>query len=129
MPSTIDTPSEPSLGLSKQEPLTIREKIVNLFQELEGTKDEQRRVNTELAKEHQARIDAEKEAAHLRRQVQLAEVNLDNTTAKVNHLTTQLIEVVKVSETARQYEFLFFIKIKILCSFFLVFVLIWRINQ
>jgi len=58
-------------------------------------------VNTELDKEIQARIEAEAEAAHLRRQVQLVEVNLDNATARVNHATTQLIEVIKVSEAAR----------------------------
>ncbi|CAF4364374.1 unnamed protein product, partial [Adineta steineri] len=59
------------------------------------------RVNTELEKEIQGRIEAEAEAAHLRRQVQLVEVNLDNATARVNHVTTQLIEVIKVSEAAR----------------------------
>jgi hypothetical protein len=101
MSSKIDTLPDASSKLSKQEPLTAREKIVNLFHELEGTRDEQRRVNTGLDKEIQARIEAESEASHLRRQVQLAEVNLDNTTARVNHLTTQLIEVVKVSESAR----------------------------
>jgi hypothetical protein len=99
--------------ISKQQPLTAREKIVNLFQELEITRDEQRRINTELDKEIQARTEAEGEAAHLRRQVQLVEVNLDNATARVNHATTQLIEVVKVSEAARQYELNFnFFKLK-----------------
>jgi uncharacterized protein (DUF3084 family) len=110
MSSTIDiTPTIPDALLKdiskQQQPLTVREKIVNLFQELEITRDEQRRVNTELDKEIQSRIEAEAEAAHLRRQVQLAEVNLDNVTARVNHVTTQLIEVIKVSEAARQYEF------------------------
>ena len=38
----------------------------------------------------------------MRRQLQLIEVNLDNTSARVSHVTTQLIEVVKVSEAARQ---------------------------
>ena len=106
MPSTVDILPDTSSPLSKQEPLTVREKIVNLFHDLESTRDEQRRVNTELDKEIQARIEAESEASHLRRQVQLAEVNLDSTTTRVNHLTTQLIEVVKVSEAARQYEFI-----------------------
>jgi chromosome segregation ATPase len=108
MSSTIDILTESSLVLSKQEPLTIREKIVNLFQELEEARDEQRRVNTELIQEIQARIDAEKEVSHLNRQVQLVEVNLDQTTNRVNYLTKQLIEVVKVSETARQYGLIFF---------------------
>jgi chromosome segregation ATPase len=106
MSSTIDiTPTIPdtlSNDVSKQQqPLTVREKIVNLFQELEITRDDKRRVNTELDKEIQSRIEAEAEAAHLRRQVQLVEVNLDNATARVNHVTTQLIEVIKVSEAAR----------------------------
>ncbi|CAF0994933.1 unnamed protein product [Adineta ricciae] len=110
MSSTIDIkPTIPETLLNdltkqqqqQQQPLTVREKIVNLFQELETTRDEQRRVNTELEKELQSRIEAEAEAAHLRRQVQLVEVNLDNTTARVNHVTTQLIEVIKVSEAAR----------------------------
>ncbi len=119
MSSTIDiTPKLPDTLLNdiskqqQQQPLTVREKIVNLFQELEITRDEQRRVNTGLDKEIQARIEAEAEAAHLRRQVQLVEVNLDNATSRVNHVTTQLIEVIKVSEAARQYEF------DILCLFF-----------
>lgn len=107
MSSTIDVTPTVSDGLSsdvskqQQQPLTVREKIVNLFQELEATRDEQRRINTALDKEIQARIEAEAEAAHLRRQVQLVEVNFDNATARVNHVTTQLIEVVKVSEAAR----------------------------
>lgn len=111
MSSTIDVTPTVSDGLSsdvskqQQQPLTVREKIVNLFQELEATRDEQRRINTALDKEIQARIEAEAEAAHLRRQVQLVEVNFDNATARVNHVTTQLIEVVKVSEAARQYDF------------------------
>ena len=109
MSSTIDVkPKIPDTllnDISKQQPLTVREKIVNLFQELEITRDEHRRVNTELEKEIQSRIEAEAEAAHLRRQVQLVEVNLDNATTRVNHVTTQLIEVIKVSEAARQYEF------------------------
>ena len=104
MSSTIDiTPLTLSNdSKQQQQPLTVREKIVNLFQELEGTRDEQRHVNSELDKEIQARIEAEAEAAHLRRQVQLVEVNLDNATARVSHVTTQLIEVIKVSEAARQ---------------------------
>lgn len=106
MSSTIDVkPAMPDALLneiSQQQPLTVREKIVNLFQELESTRDEQRRVNTELEKQLQSRIEAESEAAHLRRQVQLVEVNLDNTTARVGHVTSQLIEVIKVSEAARQ---------------------------
>ncbi|CAF0774695.1 unnamed protein product [Adineta steineri] len=105
MSSTIDVKpiisDTLSNDVSKQQPLTVREKIVNLFQELETTRDDQRRVNTELEKEIQGRIEAEAEAAHLRRQVQLVEVNLDNATARVNHVTTQLIEVIKVSEAAR----------------------------
>jgi hypothetical protein len=109
MSSTVDiTPKIPDSllnDISKQQPLSVREKIVNIFQELEITRDEQRRVNTELDKEIQSRIEAEAEAAHLRRQVQLVEVNLDNAAARVNHVTTQLIEVIKVSEAARQYEF------------------------
>lgn len=103
MSSRVDTFPDHSLTSSKQDPLTIREKIVNLFNELEGAKNEQRQVNTELNKEIQARVDAEAEATHLRRQVQLVEVNLDNTTSRVDHLTKQLIEVIKVSEVARQY--------------------------
>lgn len=102
MSSTIDTLNEHSVGLTKQEPLTVREKIVNLFQELEGTKNERDRINHELDKEIQARVDAETEAAHLRRQVQLVEVNLDNASGRVDYLTKQLIEVIKVSEAARQ---------------------------
>lgn len=104
MSSTVDvTPnvSDALVNDSKQQPLTVREKIVNLFQELEVARDEQRRVNAELEKEIQSRIEAESEAAHLRRQVQLVEVNLDNATARVNNATTQLIEVMKVSEAAR----------------------------
>jgi uncharacterized protein (DUF3084 family) len=110
MSSTIDiTPTIPDtlsndVSKQQQQPLSVREKIVNLFQELEITRDDKRRVNTELDKEIQSRIEAEAEAAHLRRQVQLVEVNLDNATARVNHVTTQLIEVIKVSEAARQYE-------------------------
>ena len=109
MSSTVHvTPKIPDAllnDLSKQQPLSVREKIVNIFQELEITRDDKRRVNTELDKEIQARIEAEAQAAHLRRQVQLAEVNLDNVSARVNHVTGQLIEVVKVSEAARQYEY------------------------
>jgi hypothetical protein len=114
-------------GSSKQEPLTAREKIVNLLQELEGNRDEQRHVNAELDKEIHARKEAEAETNHLCRQVQLAEVNLDNATAKADYLTTQLIEVIKVSETARQYEFNMNMKIKMPYSFE-VFVRIWIIN-
>jgi hypothetical protein len=106
MSSTIDVkpiiPDTLLNDISKQQPLTVREKIVNLFKELEITRDEQRRINSELEKEIQSRIDAEAEASHLRRQVQLVEVNLDNATTRVNHVTTQLIEVIKVSEAARQ---------------------------
>jgi hypothetical protein len=102
MSDKVNALSDASLASSKQEPLTVREKIVNVFQELEGTRDEQHSVNAELDTEIHARKEAETEANRLRRQVQLAEVNLDNTTAKVDHLTTQLIEVIKVSETARQ---------------------------
>lgn len=98
-------------------PLTIREKVVNLFEELEGTKDDQRQVNIELNKETQARIEADADASHLRQQVQLAEVNLDNTTTQVNHLTTEVIEVVKASEAARQYELIFSIKKKFFFMF------------
>lgn len=87
--------------LSKQQPLTVREKIVNLFQELETSRDEQRRINAALEKEIQGRIEAENETTHLRRQVQLVEVTLDNATARVGHVTTQLIDVIKVSEAAR----------------------------
>ncbi|CAF4121614.1 unnamed protein product, partial [Rotaria magnacalcarata] len=107
MSSTVDVTPNISDALlndiskQQQQPLTVREKIVNLFQELEITRDEQRRINTELEKEVQSRIEAEAEAAHLRRQVQLVEVNLDNATARVNNVTTQLIEVLKVSEAAR----------------------------
>ena len=107
--------------------MTVREKIVNLFQELEATRDEQRRVNSALDKEIQARIEAESEAAHLRRQVQLVEVNFDNATARVNHVTTQLIEVVKVSEAARQYDFDFRFYFILFC-FLLVFAQILKIN-
>jgi len=112
--------------ISKQQPLTVREKIVNLFQDLEITRDEQRRVNSELEKEIQSRIEAESEAAHLRRQVQLVEVNLDNATTRVNHVTTQLIEVIKVSEAARQYDL--FKKISKNLFSILVFVQILKIN-
>ncbi|CAF1461194.1 unnamed protein product [Rotaria sp. Silwood1] len=109
MSSTIDVKPKISDTLlndvsqqqQQQQPLSVREKIVNLFQDLEITRDEQRRINAELEKEIQSRIEAEAEAAHLRRQVQLVEVNLDNATARVNHVTTQLIEVIKVSEAAR----------------------------
>lgn len=48
-------------------------------------------------------VKAENEAAHLRRQVQLVEVTLDNATARVGHVTSQLIDVIKVSEAARQF--------------------------
>ncbi len=113
--------------ISKQQPLTVREKIVNLFQDLEITRDEQRRVNSELEKEIQSRIEAESEAAHLRRQVQLVEVNLDNATTRVNHVTTQLIEVIKVSEAARQYD-LFLKKFPKNLFSILVFVQILKIN-
>jgi len=95
-----NTVPEPSIELSKQEPLPVREKLVNLVEELEGTKDEQRQINIELDKEIQAKSDA----SHLCRQVQLVEVNLDNTTNQVNNLTTELIEVANVSEAAQQYE-------------------------
>lgn len=129
MSSTVDvTPKIPDAllnDISKQQPLSVREKIVNLFQELEITRDDKRRVNTELDKEIQARIEAEAQAAHLRRQVQLAEVNLDNASARVNHVTTQLIEVVKVSEAARQY--VFFDRM-IFSRIILVFVQTWKIN-
>ena len=129
MSSTVDvTPKIPDAllnDISKQQPLSVREKIVNLFQELEITRDDKRRVNTELDKEIQARIEAEAQAAHLRRQVQLAEVNLDNASARVNHVTTQLIEVVKVSEAARQYVFS---DRMIFSRIILVFVQTWKIN-
>jgi hypothetical protein len=64
MSSTVDvTPNmhENSLTLpvdvSKQQPLTAREKILNDFQELERAHDERRRINCELEKEIQARIE------------------------------------------------------------------------
>ena len=133
MSSTLDvTPTMPDTllnDISKQQPLTVREKIVNLFQELEVTRDEKRRVNTELDKEIQSRIEAEAEAAHLRRQVQIVEVNLDNATARVNHVTTQLIEVIKVSEAARQYELLrYLLEMIFFQTSFLVSAQVWRIN-
>lgn len=108
MSSTVEMTTnlaDPNLSLeedpSKQQPLTVREKIVNLFQELETNRDEHRRINAALEKEIQGRLEAENEAAHLRRQVQLVEVTLDNATARVGHVTSQLIDVIKVSEAAR----------------------------
>lgn len=67
MSSTVDvTPNlhDNSLNLSddgsKQQPLTVREKIVNLFQELEVNRDEQRRINAALEKEIQGRIEVKR---------------------------------------------------------------------
>ena len=63
MSSTVDispTLQETSLNDGSKQPLTVREKIVNLFQELETTRDEQRRVNGELEKEIQSRIDVKR---------------------------------------------------------------------
>lgn len=61
MSSTVDiSPAlqeTSTLNDGSKQPLTVREKIVNLFQELEGTRDEQRRVNGELEKEIQSRVD------------------------------------------------------------------------
>lgn len=88
---------------SKDEPITARDKIVQAVDELNETKNEHRRVKDELEQETNARLDAESQANHLRRQVQIAEVNLDTNMSKVDHVTTQLIDVLKVSETARQY--------------------------
>lgn len=92
-----------NIDSSKDEPLSPREKIVQVVEEFNTTKDEQRRVNNELEQEIKARLDAESQANHLHRQVQIAEVNLDTSTSKVEHATTQLIDVLKVSEVARQY--------------------------
>jgi hypothetical protein len=58
MSSTIDT-TPLALSNDSKQPLTVREKIVNLFQELEGTRDEQQRVNSELEKEIETRIEVE----------------------------------------------------------------------
>lgn len=65
MSSTIEispTLQETSLNDGSKQPLTVREKIVNLFQELETTRDEQRRVNGELEKEIQSRIDVRRKS-------------------------------------------------------------------
>ncbi|CAF4144702.1 unnamed protein product, partial [Rotaria sp. Silwood2] len=98
MSSTIDAHIDTSLNLSEQEPLRIRDKVVNLFQELKETQDEQRQINTELDQEIQDRIETEVEVSQLHEQVQLAEVNVDNTTNRVDHLITQVTERAKVSE-------------------------------
>ncbi|CAF1114536.1 unnamed protein product [Rotaria sordida] len=98
MSNTIDTYLNNSLDSSQQEPLTILEQVVNLVQELKDTKDEQHQVNTELDQEIQTHLEAEPEVSQLCQQVQLVEVNLDNTTNHVNHLTTQLTDTTKVSE-------------------------------
>ena len=56
-PNLHDTSLTLSADVSQQQPLTVREKIVNIFQDLEGARDEQRRVNTALEKEIQSRIE------------------------------------------------------------------------
>lgn len=56
-PNLHDTSLILSGDVSQQQPLTVREKIVNIFQDLEGARDEQRRVNTALEKEIQSRIE------------------------------------------------------------------------
>ncbi|CAF1216716.1 unnamed protein product [Didymodactylos carnosus] len=88
-------------SFQQQPPLSIREKIVNIFENLEITKDELRICQSQLDKESTARIEAETEGSHLLRQMQLIEVNLDNTTSKVAQVTTQLLDVVKVTEASR----------------------------
>lgn len=93
----------PSDISSNAEPSTVRDKIVQAVEELTESKVEQREVNTELDEQTRARLDAESQANHLHRQIQIAEVNLDNSTNKVDHVTTQLIDVLKVSEAAKQY--------------------------
>lgn len=85
-----------------EQPLTVREKIVNLIDEYTNTKNEHEEINRELNNESQLRHDAQNQASHLHRQVQLVEVNLDSTTAKVEYLAKQLIEVLKVSDAAKQ---------------------------
>ncbi|CAF3762912.1 unnamed protein product, partial [Rotaria sordida] len=104
MSNTIDTYLNNSLDSSQQEPLTILEQVVNLVQELKDTKDEQHQVNTELDQEIQTRLEAEPEVSQLCQQVQLVEVNLDNTTNHVNHLTTQLTDTTKVSEIEQHVD-------------------------
>ncbi|CAF1263502.1 unnamed protein product [Didymodactylos carnosus] len=85
----------------QQPPLTVREKIINIFENLEITKDELRNCQNQLDKESTARIEAETEGSHLRRQMQLIEVNLDNTTSRVAQVDAQWLDVVKVAEAAR----------------------------
>lgn len=64
MSSTVDVSpnlqENSTMNDGTKQPLTVREKIVNLFQELEGARDDQRRVNAELEKEIQARIDVKR---------------------------------------------------------------------
>lgn len=93
----------PSENSSQVEPLTVRDKIVQAVEELTSSKDEQHRLKNELDEQTQARLDAESQANQLHRQIQITEVNLDNNTNKVEHVTTQLIDVLKVSEAAKQY--------------------------
>lgn len=68
MSSTVEMTTnlaDPNLSLeedpSKQQPLTVREKIVNLFQELETNRDEHRRINAALEKEIQGRLEVKKD--------------------------------------------------------------------
>lgn len=83
--------------------MSAREKIVNLVDEYQNIKNEHDEINRQLNSESQARHDAQNQASHLHRQVQIVEVNLDATTVKAEHLAKQLIEVLKVSEAAKQY--------------------------
>ena len=98
IPSDLPTNAEPS---------TVRDKIVQAVEELTESKAEQRQVKTELDEQTHARLDAESQANHLHRQIQIAEVNLDSNTSKVDHVTTQLVDVLKVSEAAKQYALIF----------------------
>lgn len=99
MSSTINA----NLGSSSQEEsLTARDKIINLVNELTEMKDTERQVNTELNQEVQVRTENESEASNLRRQLQLAELHLDNVTNRVNHVTAQLTETMKASEESQK---------------------------
>lgn len=84
----------------------VREKIVDLIDEYKNAKSEQETIHNELNHESQVRVDAQNQASQLDRQVQFVEVNLDATTAKVERLTKQLIEVLQVSEAAKQYIYI-----------------------
>ncbi|CAF4077303.1 unnamed protein product [Rotaria sp. Silwood2] len=93
MANTIEAQMDTSLNLSP--------KKLSLTREIEVTKDEQHKVNTNLGQENQSSIVIEATVSNSDGLVQLVESNSDNTTNQVDQLTTQLTETIKIPEAVQ----------------------------